>query len=1368
MTEPKYNEDVVNLGYLKRALGLTDEQAAEIYKYISKHYGSKPQPPYYRGDTWIDGNIIYTCIQDRLVGTYQDSDWVTESGAKREAERKSKVFLRQPSDYNIGDMWILQSDTDHRAGKRGEILISTAGRRVYDADDWVNMLGYGTIRSINEVANNINDALIRLELNKESGVLTIYYADAVPSSAIEDDLWYVTEDVSTYEKDKLYKYDGIDWELIEDELIIVAFEEANQARLVEDGKIQSFYSTEEPTTGLGAGDIWTDTSNNKLYRYNGTNWVAVYDTRISEIRINLDTVTEKTTTLETDLGSITGRVTEVETTTQTITNDLGEAQSDIISLAERTGTLEIDSSSIKSRVSSTESNIINLQAQIDGAIQFWNGSDIPTVNNYPASDWTTEALKNNHRADIYTVIEDVNGELKQGKSYRFDKVGNTWQWIELTDNELSAVQALANSKAKVFLTTPIVPYNLGDLWLNNGKLYRCKTVKDSSGSYASSDWEEAVEYTDDTIANLAQLAAEAAQGTANSAVAGVNSIRDTDGEAEGKYIYLSNSNTSPLISAKFGGETSQDTRSGKNLFNASLIPSSTNIVVSNYGKTITMPEMSSGNGYVNTGKTLAQLCPKLQAGDIVYLYGTTTSEYQNLIYLSGSNISWRFNATIPRTITQADLDSTVALYGNKYNSGETGQIVITELRIVTTQNDTWEQYGVMPSPDYPSRIKNIEGRNLINNDILLYDYSNVTDSYNTVTKIETGIRYSTTFSTGTPIIVYNTGIDLTEYTGKTIRMKSKFANGGRIRIYFTNADASARTQKAETTVSESEIICEVPEDLAGRNYLSYSLGITVATASTIDFENLILTIDDSNTSYAPYNSLAIKSIGKNILNKNRNALGSNVTKTILDTGIRVTTKVAGSARYCGIELGRSELLGKKITISSTITSSSTNNGALRLFFGKYNTPSTSGIATALVSTGSLTVTVPNEFYPNTDRVYLLLYSNVNSTQDVGLYVDYTNLQVEIGEEATSYEKYKEQIAYFPLEEGQKLYEGSYLADDGIHNKMTEVKLAIADMNNAEDYPGWTNVPSLYSYYPNKNGGFNTFNIKYKSNLRIQPLSGTDYIKLNTNSSNNKIYFAKTMNENLTETEWKTNYPDLIFQFQYELPEEEIVAYTSKQQEAWNKIMELTTYKNVTNIYSDAYAHIEYVKNNGLDIYETKANASRKYTETVEKFAQQQITNDSITNTVSQTITTVNNNYNELKTKFDDYAPASDVVSLQTSVEQIQTNTYTKTEVNEKLIDGSVQKVSTTAGTFDSNGLTIEKTNAKTKGNFNETGITVLDATSGEPQELLFAGYDETLNETIVRTNNITVEKYLTLKNVARQERYVNPVLGGKAIGTFML
>lgn len=181
------------------------------------------------------------------------------------------------------------------------------------------------------------------------------------------------------------------------------------------------------------------------------------------------------------------------------------------------------------------------------------------------------------------------------------------------------------------------------------------------------------------------------------------------------------------------------------------------------------------------------------------------------------------------------------------------------------------------------------------------------------------------------------------------------------------------------------------------------------------------------------------------------------------------------------------------------------------------------------------------------------------------------------------------------------------------------------------------------------------------------------------------------------------------------------------------------------------------------------NNANKEVETVKtSVAEQNIEIGSIKQTVSETQTITANNYNELKTKFDDYAPKSDIVTIQNSVEKIQTDTYTKTEINTKLTDGSVTKVSTTAGTFDNNGLTIEKTDAKTKGNFNEKGITVMDATSSSAEELLFAGYDEELSETIVRTKNINVEKYLTKCNIAREEAYTNPTLGGKGIGVFIL
>lgn len=129
----------------------------------------------------------------------------------------------------------------------------------------------------------------------------------------------------------------------------------------------------------------------------------------------------------------------------------------------------------------------------------------------------------------------------------------------------------------------------------------------------------------------------------------------------------------------------------KNLFNASKIPLSAKIVVTDNGKTITMPLMGSGsNGKTTTNMTLSQLAPNLKVGDVVWLNATTTSAANKYIYLMGSGRLWYFGASA--TIKQKDLDSVVNLYGNRYTDGETEQVVITDFRITKNSTDTWEEY----------------------------------------------------------------------------------------------------------------------------------------------------------------------------------------------------------------------------------------------------------------------------------------------------------------------------------------------------------------------------------------------------------------------------------------------------------------------------------------------------------------------------------------------------------------------------------------------------------------------------------------------------------------------------------------------------
>lgn len=149
-------------------------------------------------------------------------------------------------------------------------------------------------------------------------------------------------------------------------------------------------------------------------------------------------------------------------------------------------------------MTSTLETISELQEQIDGNITTWFYSGVPTLSNLPASEWTTELLKNEHLGDLYYDDET-------GYAYRFALCEGVYKWIELADSDVaealelaSKAQDTADGKRRVFVTTPTVPYDVGDLWLNNQELYVCNTAKIVSESYAVADWEKATKYTDDS------------------------------------------------------------------------------------------------------------------------------------------------------------------------------------------------------------------------------------------------------------------------------------------------------------------------------------------------------------------------------------------------------------------------------------------------------------------------------------------------------------------------------------------------------------------------------------------------------------------------------------------------------------------------------------------------------------------------------------------------------------------------------------------------------------------------------------------------------------------------------------------------------
>ena len=170
-------------------------------------------------------------------------------------------------------------------------------------------------------------------------------------------------------------------------------------------------------------------------------------------------------------------------------------------------------------------------------------------------------------------------------------------------------------------------------------------------------------------------------------------------------------------------------------------------------------------------------------------------------------------------------------------------------------------------------------------------------------------------------------------------------------------------------------------------------------------------------------------------------------------------------------------------------------------------------------------------------------------------------------------------------------------------------------------------------------------------------------------------------------------------------------------------------------------------------YTKTDKTDRKVNQTYLIVDKQNGTITSVVSRVDKLDTRENNNYQKVMDTFGNYALQDDLITLETSVQTLQTDTYTKTEINTKLTDGSVTKVMTTSGTFDADGMHYEKTNAKTSTTINEKGVRV-DSTTNNT-ELLFAGYDEDRGQTIVRTDNINVKRYLVIGNNSRMEDYGN-------------
>ena len=229
--------------------------------------------------------------------------------------------------------------------------------------------------------------------------------------------------------------------------------------------------------------------------------------------------TGKVFKLDLDAGTLDANFTSLQVSGKTPEQIAAEQAKEAAAAAEKAAK-EAAAADLKEYQAAVEKTVQDLQGQIDGNITTWFYPYAPTAENKPASDWTTETEREAHAGDLF-----YNTDKASGKAYRWAKDGDAWAWALLQDADVSAALAAAkrakdtaDGKRRTFISTPVPPYDVGDLWTQGdaGELLVCTTAKASGAAFAAGDWASAADYT-------AQAAEAGRNLISNSAYIGVTS-----------------------------------------------------------------------------------------------------------------------------------------------------------------------------------------------------------------------------------------------------------------------------------------------------------------------------------------------------------------------------------------------------------------------------------------------------------------------------------------------------------------------------------------------------------------------------------------------------------------------------------------------------------------------------------------------------------------------------------------------------------------------------------------------------------------------------------------------------------------------------
>lgn len=552
-----------------------------------------------------------------------------------------------------------------------------------------------------------------------------------------------------------------------------------------------------------------------------------------------------------------------------------------------------------------------------------------------------------------------------------------------------------------------------------------------------------------------------------------------------------------------------------------------------------------------------------------------------------------------------DINSVRIYSGTSHNESATTNTTFKNLMIYEgTENKPYELYtgeNPSPSPEYSSKIKNVgDNINILNKEVV--DASN-------------NLR-GNALDTGRRLIANKDGnytygafkIGGRELLGKTLGIHADIETTGgnpRISIFAGNSSSLTKSLLQVALSASGTGYVTIPSSLNSElDTISAVLYVTtdarVVAGTYVDYTNLKVQVGSKKVVYSAYNcgSLGVTISNKNLYKIEKVINDTNYSKIIykdengnvsFSTGgiplIIAPTKIKEKTEYTYILKCQSN-----VTTENNINFTGIYEDGTSKLLSANKKKDTNEFIVKFKTDKEKTLAYVTQQYTNSSRTTIITKGTMI------LEGDYLNLE-------ETYEIHQEQEILFPLVEGQKLYEGSYLAKE-IHNKRAQ------DILTGEE--------SLKNYHSDTSNGFVGFSFiisnKHKKNA--------DFLCTHLTKNSDNVYHNRglggwlpdedrwcyicvpisilkdvstpekqieSMQEYLKE-QYNAGTPMI---FEYELATEEIIPYTPEQQAVIDKI--LYTYKNVTNISVDnelATLDITYKK----DIETMFNNQAKEYNE----------------------------------------------------------------------------------------------------------------------------------------------------------------------------